>query len=175
LAVNGFLRPEVAALLYRWREVIGALAVIVFGLWIAARPGLIVQGFGYVLVALAALALIPAVRRARFATAGEGPGVVQVVEGRILYMGPQTGGAVSLADLTSLAIRRDHTGAAAWILSEPGQMLIVPVDAAGADALFDAFTTLPGLGGQHLLAARRGTRMGAQVLWRRAISPALTR
>lgn len=173
--MNGFLRPEVAALLYRWREVIGALAVILLGLWIAARPGLIVQGFGYVLAALALLALIPAVRRARFVTAGEGPGVVQVVEGRILYMGPQTGGAVSLADLTSLAIRRDHTGAAAWILSEPGQMLIVPVDAAGADALFDAFTALPGLGGQRLLAARRGTRMGEQLLWRRVNAPALTR
>ena len=173
--MNGFLRPEVAALLHRWREVIGALAVILLGLWIAARPGLIVQGFGYVLAALALLALIPAVRRARFVTAGEGPGVVQVVEGRILYMGPQTGGAVSLAELTSLAIRRDHDGNAAWILSEPGQMLIVPVDAAGADALFDAFTTLPGLGGQRLLAARRETRRGEQVLWRHVNAPALTR
>ncbi|MDG3041110.1 hypothetical protein [Roseicyclus marinus] len=172
--MSGFLRPEAAAVLRRWSEVIAACGVIALGLWIAARPGFIVQGFGYVLAALAALALIPAVRRARFATEGEGPGVVQVVEGRILYMGPQTGGAVSLAELTSLAIRRDHDGRAAWILSEPGQFLVVPVDAAGADALFDAFTTLPGLGGQRLLAARRETRMGEQMLWRRVIAPALT-
>ena len=73
-------------------------------------------------------------------------------------MGPTTGGAVSLADLTSIAFRRDHTGSAAWILSEPGQLLVVPVDAAGAEALFDAFTTLPGLGAQRLLAARQGSR-----------------
>ena len=173
--MTGFLRPEVAALLRRWSEVIGALAVLAIGLWIAARPGLIVQGFGFVLAGLAALALIPAVRRARFATDGQGPGVVQVIEGRILYMGPTTGGAVSLADLTSLALRRDHTGAAAWILSEPGQLLVVPVDAAGAEALFDAFTTLPGLGAQRLLAARQGSRIGEQVLWRSVSPPALTR
>ncbi len=53
-------------------------------------------------------------------------------------------------------------------------MLVVPVDATGADALFDAFTTLPGLGAQRLLAARQGSRVGEQVLWRRASPLALT-
>lgn len=172
--MNGFLRPEVAALLVRWREVIAACAVIALGLWIAASPGPVVQGFGYVLVVGAVLALIPAVRRARFVSDGQGPGVVQVVEGRILYMGPITGGAVSIGDLTALALRRDHTGAAAWLLTEPGTMLVIPVDAAGAEALFDAFTTLPGLGAQRLLAARNGSRMGEQMLWRRATPLALT-
>lgn len=173
--MNGFLRPEVAAMLTRWREVIAALAVIALGLWIAAGPGIVVQGLGYVLAAMAGLSLIPAVRRARFASDGQGPGVVQVVEGRILYMGPLTGGAVSVGDLTSVALRREPTGHAAWLLSEPGLTLVVPVDAAGADALFDAFTSLPGLGAQRLLAARQGSRMGEQVLWRRASPLALTR
>jgi hypothetical protein len=172
--MTGFLRPEVAVLLRRWAEVISACGVIALGLWIAARPGPVVQGFGYVLMALAALALIPAIRRARFAAEGQGPGVVQVIEGRILYMGPVTGGAVSLAELTLLSLRRDHEGAAAWILTEPGQMLVIPIDAAGADALFDAFTTLPGLGAQRLLTARSNPRMGTQTLWRRANVPALT-
>jgi hypothetical protein len=174
LAVSGFLRPEVAAKLRRWREVLAAGAVGALGLWIAAHPGPVVQGFGYVLIAAAALALIPAIRRARFAAGGQGAGVVQVVEGRILYMGPVTGGAVSVGDLTSLSLRRDHQGNAAWILSEPGQLLIIPVDAAGAEALFDAFTTLPGLGAQRLLAARQGSRVGEQTLWRRATPLALT-
>ncbi|WP_439136875.1 hypothetical protein [Roseicyclus sp.] len=170
----GFLRPEVARLLRRWAEVIAAALVLALGLWIAARPGPVVQGFGYVLAVLAALALIPAVRRARFASAGDGPGVVQVIEGRILYMGPVTGGAISLAELTELALRRDHAGAAVWVLREAGQDLEVPVDATGADALFDAFTTLPGLGGQRLLAARHGMALGEQRLWRRVGVPALT-
>lgn len=172
--MSGFLRPEAVAALTRWREVLAALAVIAAGAWIAARPGLIVQGFGYVLIAMAALALIPAIRRARFAAGGLGPGVVQVVEGRILYMGPTTGGAVSLGDLTGLSLRRDHLGRAAWILQEPGQFLVVPVDAAGAEALFDAFTALPGLGAERLLSARRGTAEGTFPLWRRDALPALT-
>lgn len=173
--MKGFLRPEVAIVLRRWSEVIAACGVLALGLWIAARPGPVVQGFGYVLAAFAGLALIPAVRRARFVTAGDGPGIVQVVEGRILYMGPVTGRAVSLAELTALALRRDHAVAAVWVLYEAGQVLEVPVDAKGADALFDAFTTLPGLGGQRLLAARHGTTLGAHHLWRRAAPVALTR
>lgn len=169
-----FIRPEVGSLLRRWSEVIAAALVLGLGLWIAARPGPVVQGFGYVLSALAALALIPAIRRARFAVAGQGPGVVQVIEGRVLYMGPITGGAVSLGEMTTLSIRRDHEDGAAWILTEPGQMLVIPVDAAGAEALFDAFTSLPGLDASRLVAARQGRRIGSQTLWRRADVPALT-
>ncbi|MBF9057571.1 hypothetical protein HKCCSP123_00070 [Rhodobacterales bacterium HKCCSP123] len=172
--MSGFLRPEAAATLTRWREVLAALAVMGAGFWIAARPGLILQGAGYALILAAAIALVPAIRRARFAADGQGPGVVQVVEGRIVYMGPQTGGAVSIRELTSLSLRRDLEGNAAWLLHEPGQMLVIPVDAAGAEALFDAFTALPGLGSQRLLAARQGARQGTQTLWRRADLPALT-
>jgi len=172
--MSGFLRPEAAAALHRWREVLAALAVAALGLWIAAHPGPVVQGFGYVLVAVAALALIPAIRRARFAAGGQGPGVVQVVEGRILYMGPVTGGAVSLGDLTSLSLRRDRGGNTAWVLAEPSQLLMIPVDASGAEALFDAFTTLPGLGAHRLLSARQNSRIGEQTLWRRTTPLALT-
>jgi hypothetical protein len=50
---GGFMRPEAAAILRRWREPLVALAVIALGVWIAARPGPIVQGFGWVLAALA--------------------------------------------------------------------------------------------------------------------------
>jgi hypothetical protein len=169
-----FIRPEVGIHLRRWSEVIAACLVLGLGLWIAARPGPVVQGFGYVISALAALALIPAIRRARFAVEGQGPGVVQVIEGRVLYMGPLTGGAVSLGEMTTLSIRRDHEGGAAWILTEPGQMLVIPVDAAGAEALFDAFSSLPGLAASRLVAARQGQRIGTQTLWRRADVPALT-
>lgn len=169
-----FFRPEVLALLRRWAEVIVAIAVLALGLWIAARPGPVMQGFGYVLAAFAAIALIPAVRRARFATDGDGPGIVQVIEGRILYMGPVDGGAISVAEMTSLSLRHDRGGQVAWVLVEPGHMLVIPVNAAGAEALFDAFTTLPGLGAARILAARQSPHEGTRTLWRRADVPALT-
>jgi hypothetical protein len=172
--MSGFLRPEVAALLRRWREVLAAVAVIAAGFWITARPGPVVQGFGYVLMAAGAIAILPAIRRARFAPDGQGPGVVQVDEGRIVYMGPVTGGAVALREMTMLSLRRDHLGHRAWVLMEPGQMLVIPVDAAGADALFDAFTALPGLRPGGLIAALEVSHEGSVTLWRRDPVEALT-
>lgn len=165
--MSGFLRPEAARFLRRWWEVLAALAVVALGVWIALRPGPIVQGFGFVLMLGGALAAIPALRRARFAPAGEGAGVVQVDEGRVVYMGPYSGGAVSLRELQALSLRVDHLGQRAWVLTEPGQMLVVPVDALGAEALFDAFTSLEGLRPQRLSAALRTVQEGTTMVWRR--------
>lgn len=172
--MSGFLRPEAAATLRRWREVLVALGLVALGLWIAARPGPIIQGFGYVLAGLSVIALLPAIRRARFVAGTEGPGVVQVVEGRILYMGPLTGGAISLADMTTLALHTEIGPSGSWVLSDPGHILEIPVDAAGAEALFDAFTALPGFSMQRLLAAQQTMQPGTHVLWRRDTPPALT-
>jgi hypothetical protein len=171
--MSGFLRPEVAALIRRWREPLAALAVAALGLWIAASPGPIVQGFGWVLVAGGALALLPAIRRARFAASGDAPGVVQVDERRIVYMGPTHGGAVALDELQQLSLRRMEDGRAAWVLVEGQTLLVIPVEARGAEALFDAFTALPGLSAQAILAARAGTAPGTVRLWSRAQNPAL--
>jgi hypothetical protein len=162
-----FLRPGAVAALRRWREVLAALGLIALGVWIAAFPGPVVQGFGWVLVAVGAAALIPAARRARFAASGEGPGVVRVDERRILYMGPVEGGAVALDAMQHLSIRRLEDGRAAWILVAEDALLAIPVDATGADALFDAFTALPGLSPQALLAARGASRPGTTRLWTR--------
>lgn len=167
---GGFLRPEAARALRRWREVLIALAVIGAGIWIAASPGPIVQGFGWILAGLGAVALIPAMRRARFQASGDGPGVVQVDERRVIYMGPTHGGAVALDELDHLSIRRNAEGAAAWLLVENDTLLTIPVDASGAEALFDAFTALPGLSAQTLLAARDLPQPGTTRLWVRAQS-----
>ena len=35
-----FLRPEAKAELWRWREVLGGIAVALIGLWLVAGPGL---------------------------------------------------------------------------------------------------------------------------------------
>jgi hypothetical protein len=170
-----FLRPEAAAHLRRWREALVALAVIGLGVWIAANPGPVVQGFGWVLVAGGAVGLLPAIRRARFATSGEAPGVVQVDERRILYMGPTHGGAVAIDELDHLSLRRDENGRAAWVLVEGQTLLAIPVEARGAEALFDAFTALPGLSVQAILAARDGSAPGTTKVWTRAQTLALNK
>jgi len=173
--MSGFLRPEAARALSRWREVLIALAVVALGTWIAFRPGPIVQGFGYVLIAVGAFGLIPALRRARFQGDGQGPGVVKIDEGRILFMGPVTGGTVAIRELTSLSLRRDETGQAVWVLVEPGALLTIPTNAQGADALFDAFTALPGLSAQRLLAVLSRDTAGTDRVWVRQTDAALPR
>lgn len=174
--MSSFFRPEALAAVARWREVIVAAVVIALGLWIAAKPGgMIVTGFGYVLIGLGAVAMVPAVRRARFITGGDGPGVVQVDERRILFMGPETGGAMALDDLSVLSVRRTRDGKSAWVLADDTQLLVIPVDASGADALFDAFAALPGLDIDRLIAAVQSRTEGSQRLWARGTPLALTR
>lgn len=170
-----FFRPEAMAAVVRWREVFVAAVIIALGVWIAARPGgMIVTGFGYVLIGLGAVAMVPAVRRARFMRAGDGPGVVQIDEGRILFMGPETGGAMALDDLSVLSVRRDRDGATAWVLADATQLLVIPLDAADADALFDAFAALPGLNIDRLITAVQSRTHGSQRLWARDHPLALT-
>lgn len=171
-----FFRPEAVAAVTRWREVIVAGVIITLGIWISLRTGgMIVTGFGYVLIGLGAVAMVPAVRRARFMRGGDGPGVVQIDEGRILFMGPETGGAMALDDLSVLSVRRDREGTNAWVLADATQLLVIPIDAAGADGLFDAFAALPGLNIDRLVASVQSRTEGSQRLWAREHPLALTR
>jgi hypothetical protein len=101
-----------------------------------------------------------------------------VDEAQISYMGPQVGGFVNVPDLIELRLVRLR-GRRLWRFKQSdGQALLVPVDAAGADALFDVFATLPGLDMAAVLAAMEpepetgGTALALageqRVLWQRA-------
>jgi hypothetical protein len=162
-----FVRPEATAGLWRWREVLVALAVSGLGLYWVAGPGGLLGWVGWMLM-LAGLALgVVGVQRARFRSASGGPGVVQVDEGQITYFGPLTGGAVAAADLDRLAL--DPTGRPPhWVLDQAGQpSLHIPVNAAGAEALFDVFSALPGLKTERMLAELNGGAAHPVVIWER--------
>jgi hypothetical protein len=148
-----FVRPEIAAALARWREVIAAGGTVALGLWLAAQPGFILPTLGLILIALglgwAALAL----RRLRFRQGGEAPGIVRVTEAQIAYLGPRIGGFVGLPDLVEIRLLTLR-GRRVWKLrAATGEALHIPVEADGAEALFDAFAGLPGLDMGALLAA----------------------
>jgi hypothetical protein len=169
------IRPEVVAGLRRGREAITAGAVIGIGLWLG---GLVLVPLGLGVAGVGAAWALQALRRLRFAQGVEAPGVVEVDEGQVGYFGPGIGGFVGLPDLVELrlvAIR----GRRMWRLKQAdGQALLVPVDAAGAERLFDAFASLPGMDTQALVSALepRGT-VGVSdslVIWRRAARVALT-
>jgi len=149
------IRDEVAHSLHRLRETIVAAAVIAFGAWLVARGGFIYVPLGFAALALGAGLGVIALRRLRFASSGGAPGVVEVVEGQISYLGPQIGGMVSLPDLVELRLLTLR-GRKVWRLKQAdGQALLIPVEAAGADRLYDAFASLPGMDTATLVAALR--------------------
>jgi hypothetical protein len=160
-----------------WREVLAALAATAFGLWVAAQGGLILIPAGMAIAGLGAAWAIAARRRMRFHTEIAAPGVVEVIEGQVSYMGPVVGGAVALDDLVDLRLI-SLRGRRLWRLRQAdGQAILIPVDAAGADSLFDAFVSLPGMDSAALVAAlhpegrAEGTALAVDpapvVVWRR--------
>lgn len=161
------IRPQARAALWRWREVLAGGGAAALGLWWVLGGAGIVHWLGWVVIAAAGALGLAGVQRARFRTGAGGPGVVVIDEGLIAYLGPQTGGAVALSEMTALAL--DANGTRRWLLSQPGQPdLAIPLDAEGADALFDAFATLPGLRSGQVVAAMRRPAPGQHLLWERA-------
>ncbi|MFT6675485.1 MAG: hypothetical protein ACJAVM_001677 [Sulfitobacter sp.] len=162
-----FFRPEAQAQVWRWREVIVAVFVVALGGWLISGPGLLLAIPGYALVCGGAALAWLGVQRARFRGADGGAGAVQVDEGQVSYFGPLTGGVVALRELDSLSL----DGAmfpAHWRLTQSGvPPLLIPVNAAGAEALFDAFATLPGLRTERMLSLLKANSHQSVVIWQR--------
>lgn len=162
-----FIRPEARAAVQRWREALLGAGLAALGLWWALGMDGILHWLGYALLPLSAAVLVMGVQRARFRTPGQGPGVVQVTEGQIAYFGPHTGGVVALSELRRVAL--DPSGRPAlWVLSQPGQPpLSIPVTAAGAEALLDAFAALPGFSTAQAIDCLRRQGTAQRLVWER--------
>jgi hypothetical protein len=159
------LRPEIRDALWRGREALAGAALILMALWLALGT------FGVTRWVAAALGLVglglvwTGTQRWRFAVRGKGPGVVEVDERRLVYWGPLAGGTVDLDDLLRLEL--DRSGRPShWVLTTlRGEVLAVPVNAEGAEALLDLFTALPGLHTEALLGALEASGDDRVVLW----------
>jgi hypothetical protein len=147
------IRPAALATFVRLREVGYGLATIGAGLWLIALGGYLLTPVGVAIAALGIGWVVLATRRLRFRQAIDAPGVVEVDEGQVGYLGPTVGGYVALPDLVELRLITLR-GRRLWRLKQSdGQTLLIPVDAAGADRLFDAFASLPGMDSAALVAA----------------------
>ena len=144
------------------------MAIAALGLWLVLGPGLLLAVPGYALILGGVAGIWLGVQRARFRGAGGGAGAVQVDEGQITYFGPLTGGTVALREMNCLSLERTMFPAH-WRLDQPGQnSLLIPVNAAGSEALFDAFASLPGLRTERMLTELHATQHQAVVIWRRS-------
>jgi hypothetical protein len=162
----GLIRDDVLAAAHRGRELIAAGIVALVGLWLMWLGGYLLFPVGAVILALCAVWAVQTWRRLRFSQDLAAPGVVDVDEGQVGYLGPTFGGFVALPDLVELRILTMQ-GQRLWRLKQSdGQALLIPVSAAGAERLFDAFAGLPGMDSQSLVDAAGG-KSGDGVVWQR--------
>ena len=163
------IRPELRAHLWHHRESYTAAAFLAAAVWLGTRGGWLLAAIGVVAGAVGALWLMLSLRRARFARPVTDPGLVDLDEGRIGYFGAGgavLGGYIALDDLVEIRLLQLQ-GTQVWRLkAQDGQALLVPVAAAGADKLYDAFAALPGIDMGALTGALT-SRIPAQSLWRR--------
>ncbi|SFO89921.1 hypothetical protein [Tranquillimonas alkanivorans] len=157
------VRPELRAALWRWRETLSGGAAVLLGLWWVFVTGGLLFWIGLVVAAGGAALAAAGVQRARFRHGGEGPGVVQVIEGQLGYFGPRTGGAVSVDEIEGVEVIDRH-----WRIYRADQPpLDIPLDAKGNEALFDVLTALPGVSTEDVLRAARNRTGTSRTLWRK--------
>ncbi|KIC40127.1 hypothetical protein RA27_14940 [Ruegeria sp. ANG-R] len=165
-----FIRPEAKLALWRWREVLVAGFVLILGLSWISGPGGLMAWLGWLLIAVSIALAVIGVQRTRFRNGAGGPGVVTIDEGQITYLGPLDGGIIATREIERLAL--DPTSRPAlWVLDQPGQpTLHIPVNAEGAEALFDVFSALPGLKTEQMLTELNGGAAHPVVIWERTPS-----
>ncbi|WP_136636966.1 hypothetical protein [Pseudooceanicola onchidii] len=167
--MTDLIRPELRAWIARWHEALIGLGVMALGLYWALTSWGLLAWLGWGLAALGPVMAFAGVQRGRFRTGSGGPGVVTVDEGQVAYFGPLTGGAVALSELTRLSLDGE-SAPPCWVLDQPGQpALQVPLNAEGADALFDVFAALPGIKTDRMLEEMRRSDMPRRVvIWEKS-------
>ncbi len=165
-----FFRPEAREALWRWREALIGVAIALLGLFMAIGAQGLDLWLGLAVIFAGAALGWAGFQLGRFRRARGGPGVVQVDERRIAYFGPHTGGIVALDSLWRLEIAPSPAGALAWRLHhEGGAPVEIPVNAEGAEALFDAFAALPGLRIEPMLQALERPPGQLAVIWEKPV------
>jgi hypothetical protein len=171
------ISPQTMAQIHRWWEVGAVAALAALGAYWAALGGYILLPLGIALIALCIPMGLSAYRRQRFAQTVGAAGMIEVIEGELRFFAPDDGrqpaamgGFMNLPDLVELRlVHLDHHRF--WRLkSQDGQALMIPVDAAGNDALFDVFASLPNMDSAALvnaLSRSSATGTATQTLWRR--------
>jgi hypothetical protein len=146
------IRPSAAKELSRWAEPLAALTLIVMGGWWGVTTFGVLKWLGWVLATAGAVFLLLGVRRARFWRGSGGVGHVDVDEGTITYFSPEGGIVLPVCALVRISLvggAQKH-----WLLNADGfHPLEIPVNASGAQALYDVFASLPGIQMESLLRA----------------------
>lgn len=177
-----FLRPEATRAIARWAETAIYAALTLGGLWAIFFAVSLAGPWRWGLAGVVGLTGIWLTWSAGLSALGRGegraPGIVSIDEREVAYFGPHQGGVVSLDDIKRIEIwtadEKYWRHEAEWVLrSDAGEpALIIPISAAGAGGLIDAFAALPGFAPTRALGAL-GAAPGATItIWSRDARPA---
>ena len=86
------IRPEVTDLIWRLREVIWGALVVGAGLWLIGLGGYFLVPVGLAVGGIGLVLALTAWRRMRFEQAVDAPGIVELDEAQVGYLGPEVGG-----------------------------------------------------------------------------------
>ncbi|MEL6678559.1 MAG: hypothetical protein AAFQ51_07625 [Pseudomonadota bacterium] len=162
-----FIRPEVANVIWRYREPIIWVPVMLCSLWMLMNAkGVLMLGLCAVLYAVSTAFLLVSVQRVRFRSTAEAAGVVVIDEKRVGYFGPVTGGSLEMDDLDELELIMADNEPQWRLTDKSGQCITVPTGAKGADGLFDLFTALPGFSMDAALRALEARSEVNVSLWK---------
>ena len=166
----GFIRPEVRANLWRWREVAFMVIIVLACVrligrgWDMSSP--VYMTLGGIGTVIATGLLYVAIQRARFVQPDLAPGVVEITERRVSYMGPVEGYSLSLDALTRVEIRQSQYHGPMWELYHTeGPHVTIPTAAKGADALFDTLAALKGADTERMIQATSHPTQDRYVIW----------
>jgi len=166
--MSDFLRLEAKAQLWRFRDALMGSGVALLGLyWGLTRFG-ILSWIGWLMLAGGIVWAVAGLQRARFRQGEDGPGVVQIRERRFAYFGPLDGGVMDVDDLSKLEIDPSSHPAPSWVLTGVGgQRLAIPINATGAEELFDVFAALPNIQTNVVLDVLSRTPDARVTVWQR--------
>ncbi len=165
-----FIRPEARENLMRWREAMVGGVITALGLWWAIGSLGLVKWTGIALALIGVGLTWSGIQRARFRGGHGGLGVVHVDERQVTYLAPVGGGFASLDALTGVEIGPDRAGLPVWRFRSVGEVLVIPVNAEGTDALFEALSALPGVNMQAAIRASGAKPDKPVVIWRKPVT-----
>jgi len=86
----------------------------------------------------------------------------------LAYFGPLDGGIMDVADLSRLEIDPTSHPDPSWVLTSiEGQVLAIPINAKGAEDLFDVFASLPDIKTNTVLDVLSRTPDARVTVWSR--------
>jgi len=165
-----FIRPEVRALLWQWRDVLIGLAVFALGLWVFLRSFGVLAWLGAAAAIVGVLLVLTGAIRVRFRVPHGGPGVVEIIERRMTYFGPEGGRSFSFDEVKKIEIETTEGGPSFddlfWIFHLEGNPPVrIPASAAEGEEIIDALSAFSGVNSKNVVDACLTTSRERFLVW----------